>query len=110
MGFDDAPSVTLRAESEEIAEFASAKLAWESSNASVCFADGAWSGQRATSGSFVTSPLAQDETFRLSCEGPEGTAVAMVTVRTESAAIRWQAASHRFETARRACAAGPEKS
>lgn len=83
--------VTLRASPEEVATNGTSTLTWDSANANSCAASGAWSGTQPLSGNFVTGALTQDSTYRLTCDGPAGSAVAMVTVRVLSKTLRWQA-------------------
>ncbi|MCZ6642720.1 MAG: hypothetical protein O7F71_14165 [Gammaproteobacteria bacterium] len=83
--------VTLSASPEEIAAGEASTLTWDSTNATGCAAEGAWSGTQPTSGSFVTGALTEDTTYRLTCDGPGGSAVAIVTVRVLSKTLRWQA-------------------
>ncbi len=76
--------VTLRAAPEEVVTNGTSTLTWDSANATSCTAGGAWSGTQPLSGNFVTGALTQDSTYRLTCDGPAGSAVAMVTVRVLS--------------------------
>lgn len=84
-------SVSLSASPENVVEGGSTTLSWNSSDATSCSASGAWSGNRGTDGSEVVGPLSRDTTYQLTCEGPSGSAVAMVTVRTADKTLRWQA-------------------
>jgi hypothetical protein len=58
----------------------SATLSWVATNADSCFAEGGWSGNKATSGAETTAVLNQDTTFTLVCIGPGGSVSASVTV------------------------------
>jgi len=85
------PSVTLRASPAEVAVNGTSTLTWDSANANTCTAGGGWSGTQPSSGDFSTGALTEDTTYRLTCDGLEGSAVALVTVRVLSKTIRWQA-------------------
>ena len=87
----DGPNVTLRASPAEVAVNGTSTLTWDSANTSTCTAGGGWSGTQPSSGDFSTGALTEDTTYRLTCEGPGGSAVALVTVRVLSKTIRWQA-------------------
>ncbi len=68
------PTVTLSADSSQIASGQGVRLTWSSTGASSCTASGAWLGSEPTSGSSVAvGPLATDSTFTLTCSGPGGT-------------------------------------
>ena len=87
----DGPNVTLRASPAEVAVNGTSTLTWDSANTSTCTAGGGWSGTQPSSGDFSTGALTEDTTYRLTCEGPGGSAVALVTVRVLSKTLRWQA-------------------
>ncbi len=57
-----------------------ARLTWAASNADSCTASGAWRGDRPTTGSEETGPLAEPATYRLDCTGPGGEDSASVVV------------------------------
>lgn len=80
-----APSVTLDSDSTSVALGGSSVLIWSSSNADNCAASGAWSGQRATSGSETISNITSDSSFSLSCAGPGGSSEATVSIRVTAA-------------------------
>ncbi len=67
------PTVGLSATTEVTALGTVVRLNWTSDNANVCFANGDWSGSRATSGSEQFGPLTADASFGLRCEGAGGT-------------------------------------
>lgn len=59
----------------------SATLTWTSSNATYCFASGAWSGLKSTSGSESTGNLTSGpRTYTITCTGPGGSASDSVTI------------------------------
>ena len=81
----DLPTVTLAASPAQVDSGASATLSWSSTNADACTASGAWSGDKATSGSESTGPLTADSTFTLTCSGAGGSAADSVTVQVTAA-------------------------
>ena len=74
------PTVTLSANPAQVAQGGTSTLTWSSSNATNCLASGGWSGTKATSGTQVTSALAQTTTFTLTCTGAGGSASKDATV------------------------------
>ena len=58
----------------------SANLYWTSSNANYCYASGAWSGNKAISGSEYTGNLTTSQTYTLTCSGAGGSVSDSVTV------------------------------
>jgi uncharacterized repeat protein (TIGR01451 family) len=72
----DYPTVDIRANGSNgpitISRNSSATLTWNSSNADSCYASGAWSGNKALSGSQSTGSLTSSRTYTLTCTGPEG--------------------------------------
>lgn len=83
--------VSLTADPDQVVANASSTLNWTSANASSCTAAGGWSGSKALSGSYVTGGLTQTTSYRLTCSGPSGSALAMVTVEVIDKILRWQA-------------------
>jgi hypothetical protein len=75
-----APSVSLTASAVEINEGGSVNLSWSAANADTCTASGGWSGSLGTSGSRNVGPLSVGTTFSLSCTGPGGSALEMLSV------------------------------
>ena len=75
-----APSVNLNIAPTSITSGTSATLTWSSTNATSCVASGAWSGNKATSGTQSTGVLIQTSTFTLTCTGPGGSANQTKTV------------------------------
>ena len=75
------PLATLTANPSVITSGGTSTLTWSSINATSCTASGGWSGPRATSGTFNTTPLAATTAYSLTCVGPGGTsAIATATV------------------------------
>ena len=62
----------------------SATLTWTSSNASSCYASGAWSGSKSISGSQSTGSLTSSKTYTITCEGPRGSDSDSVRINIES--------------------------
>src|SRR5882672_2047029 len=77
-----APTASLAANPSSIASGGSSTLAWSSTNATSCFASGAWSGVKGTSGSQPTGALTASGNYSLTCTGSGGgtSASASVTV------------------------------
>lgn len=84
-------SVSLTADPEYVESGGSSTLSWTATDADSCTASGGWSGDRPTSGSFTAGPINADTTYQLSCSGPSGTAMGMVTVQIADKVLRWQA-------------------
>ena len=75
-----APTVSLTASPQTVANGSAAILTWSSTDATDCMASGAWSGAEATSGTASTGALAATSTFTLTCSGAGGSAQASRTV------------------------------
>ena len=76
-----APTVTLTASPNPIANGGRSTLTWSSTDATSCTAGGPWSTSGQLSGSGLTDPLTTDTTFTLQCTGPGGTSpVQSVTI------------------------------
>lgn len=66
-----------------------ANIAWSASNATSCTADGAWSGNLATSGSQLTSQAtAGSYRYSITCTGPGGNGSAQATLTVSSNATQ----------------------
>jgi hypothetical protein len=86
-----APSVNLSAADAIVPSGGSTRLNWQSTNATSCTAAGGWSGTRSTSGNANVGPLSRATTFRISCDGAGGSAVAMISVRVNgTVTLNWQ--------------------
>lgn len=55
-------------------------------------ASGSWSGAKANQGSQQIKGLKANSTFTLTCDGPEGTGIAMTEVVLQRATLRWAGA------------------
>jgi hypothetical protein len=84
-------TVSLRAEPEQVAADGTVTLTWSAQGADACTATGAWSGARATAGTFTITALDQSSTFGLSCTGPQGNALSTVNVVVLDGILRWDA-------------------
>ena len=84
------PSVTLTVQS--IANASTASLRWSSENVDSCEATGAWDGDRPRAGNDqVELSETGDHTFLMTCQGGQGSAVAMVTVSLDGTEVAWVA-------------------
>jgi Concanavalin A-like lectin/glucanases superfamily len=75
-----APTVSLSANPTSAPSGSSSTLIWSSTNATSCTASGAWTGTKATSGSWSTGALSSTRTYTLTCTGAGGSASKSVTV------------------------------
>ncbi len=92
------PTVALVANPSVIGSGESTTLRWNSTHASRCSADGAWSGTRATNGEIKVGPLQNQATFSLTCAGDGGNAMAMISVAVnDSIKLSWQAPSRNLD-------------
>ena len=85
------PTLTLTASPAGVALGATTTLTWSATNVSACAASGGWSGAKPLSGNEMSPPLNGDQTYRLSCSGPNGNALTMTTVTVRSAVVTWNA-------------------
>jgi len=80
------PSVSVTLSQSEIAASGSATLSWSASDATSCVASGAWTGNRAISGSdTVKGEAGSRNEYTLSCTGPGGTASGTATLAVAAA-------------------------
>ena len=87
-----APTLSLNSSSNEVENGGSVTLSWSSQNADSCTASGGWSGSQSANGQVTISNLTDNQTFGLNCSGPEGSALAMVSVNVlGSLSLSWQA-------------------
>lgn len=92
------PTVALVANPTVIGTGESTTLRWNSTHASSCSANGAWSGQRAPNGEIKVGPLQNKATFSLTCAGDGGNAMAMISVAVnDSIKLTWQAPSRNLD-------------
>jgi hypothetical protein len=74
------PTLAFAASPMVIDEGATTTLSWSTSNADTCTASGGWSGSRDPSGSETVGPLSAGTTYSLSCSGPDGSVLDMISV------------------------------
>ncbi len=74
------PTIMLSASPTAVNSGSGSTLTWSSTNATSCVAAGGWTGARPVSGTEVSSPLARDTTFSLTCTGSGGSATKSVIV------------------------------
>ena len=79
-GGTDAPSISFSASPLTVDEGGASTLTWSVSNADGCTASGGWSGNLGSSGSVSTGSLSVGTTFSLSCTGPGGSALEMISI------------------------------
>ncbi|MFU8816173.1 MAG: hypothetical protein ACNA7W_12560 [Pseudomonadales bacterium] len=89
-----APSVSLRADPEQVPPNGTTTLTWAAPEGVECSATGEWSGAKDSSGSYTTGPLTQSASFGLSCSGENGNALAAVSVEVLDKTLRWEAPTH----------------
>lgn len=75
-----APGVTFNANPTSVTSGNATTLTWSSTNASGCVASGAWSGNKAASGSEQSAALSNSSTFQIGCTGAGGTTNRSVNV------------------------------
>ena len=66
------PSISLTASPASVAYDGSTTLSWSGAHLTNCVATGAWSGDKAVSGSQTINNLTNNSSFGLSCSGPGG--------------------------------------
>ena len=87
-----APQVSLRSQYGSVPANGSTILQWSAPNSKNCAASGSWSGAKANQGSQQIKGLMANSTFTLTCDGPEGTGIAMTEVVLQRATLRWAGA------------------
>lgn len=75
-----APEVDLQTRQPQVRAGETARLEWHSQGTERCEASGAWHGTFGPHGSRTVGPLEGSATFNLTCSGPEGSSLAMVSV------------------------------
>lgn len=75
------PTVSINAAPNPVISGEASTLNWSSSNATLCRASGAWTGERPISGSESTGALGASQTYSIQCSGPAGDSpVANITI------------------------------
>ena len=88
---DGQPTVALVADTGGSLNSSATQLRWNAQNVESCETSGAWQGDVPSSGTrSLTFESAGPQTYRISCQGPLGTAVAMVTILVESTSLAWE--------------------
>src|SRR5262245_12709780 len=82
-------SLKLSASPPGVAPGGTTTLTWSASNVTTCTAAGAWNGAKALSGTEMTPPINTDQTFQMTCTGPNGNVLSMTTVTVRTAALSW---------------------
>ena len=77
---DVLPALIFTATPSTVANNGSTTLKWSTSYTTGCTASGAWSGNKATSGTFKTGKLTSNQSYNLSCKGLGGASSASVQV------------------------------
>jgi hypothetical protein len=77
---DRSPAIHLSARDAAVDKGRSNVLSWRARNVTSCQASGGWSGALAIQGSARVRPIARSTTYTLTCSGPRGSAVSMLTV------------------------------
>lgn len=72
MNVSPAAALTLTASPSSVASGGTSTLTWSSTNTTSCTATGAWSGAKATSGSFSTPAITAASNYVLTCTGVGG--------------------------------------
>jgi hypothetical protein len=75
-----APKITFSALKTAVDYNTPVTLMWSTSNTTSCQAAGGWSGNLATSGTYVTKALTANQSFSIFCSGTGGTASVVVSV------------------------------
>jgi hypothetical protein len=87
-----APTLTFSASETIVNPGSSVSLSWTSTDTTSCAASGGWGGNKAMNGSELVGPINVNTTFTLSCSGPGGNLVEMLTVSTLSpVSLNWVA-------------------
>ena len=74
------PILSFSAADPVVADGGVTTLTWSSQNADSCTASGGWSGSKNPVDSEQVGPITAATTYTLSCSGPGGTAIEMLTV------------------------------
>ena len=74
------PELVFAASQTAINAGGSVTLSWNASHATACTAGGGWSGSKGITGEQLVGPINAGTTYSLSCTGPGGNAVEMLTV------------------------------
>ena len=75
-----APTLTFKANAEQVNYQGSTTLYWTAGNATSCSASGSWSGAKSTTGSLLLSSLTESSSYTLNCTGKGGEVSATVDI------------------------------
>lgn len=101
------PTVSLTAAPTALRRNSTGVLTWSANDADQCTASSDWSGNRPLSGQATIGPISRSATFTLTCQGPGGTAVAMLTVPVLAAvSVRWRPPTENVDGSPTAALAG----
>jgi serine protease len=83
------PQVTLTASTPQVLRNETVTLTWSTKFAEACTASDAWTGARATGGTYTTPPLTAASRYSITCTGPGGSTVvqALVTLASSTASV-----------------------
>ncbi|MFB3106645.1 MAG: hypothetical protein ACE1ZA_17210 [Pseudomonadales bacterium] len=86
------PILSFSATDPVVADGGVTTLVWSSQNADTCTASSGWSGAKNLADSEQVGPITAATTYTLSCTGPGGTAIEMLTVAiTTTVSLDWVA-------------------
>ena len=86
------PTLSFSASAASVNSGGSAILSWSATDADSCTASGGWIGTKPAVGSESVGPLGAGTSYSLSCEGPGGSIVEMLSVAViSSISIAWTA-------------------
>jgi len=74
------PSLVFGATPSSVDQGGVTTLSWSATNADDCSASGGWSGSKTVSGSELIGPLSAGATYGMTCNGPGGSAIQMISV------------------------------
>ena len=74
------PSLVFSASPSSVDQGGVTTLSWSATNADDCSASGGWSGSKSVSGSELIGPLSGGATYSMTCNGPGGSAIQMISV------------------------------
>lgn len=89
--------MNLTASPEYVETGGSSTLRWDAPNATSCTAEGGWTGSRPVSGTFTVGPINATTTYRLTCDGPGGSSLGMVSIQVTDKVLSWQAPTQNMD-------------
>jgi hypothetical protein len=86
------PALDFSALDQNLKAGTTTQLRWTATAVTSCQASGAWSGARPLQGSETVGPLVEGSTYTLTCSGPGGSVMSMLSVGVlGSVTLSWQA-------------------